>query len=234
MHDRLRRFADAQSMIAHLADEIVRRLDAGVRDHGHASLVVSGGTTPGALFDTLCERDAPWDKVRITLSDERWIAPDEDGSNEKLVRTRLLRGKAASARFVAMKTQDAKPEDAQAAIDRAIAAMPRPFDVTLLGMGDDGHTASLYPHAPELKAALNVEAPALAHAVHAQSATATGERMTLTLRAILESQWIAILIQGDAKLKTYRDAEKGADVREMPVRSVLAQSRVPVEVFWAP
>jgi 6-phosphogluconolactonase len=101
-------------------------------------------------------------------------------------------------------------------------------------MGDDGHTASLYPHAPELKAALDVEALALVHAVHARNAAATGDRMTLTLRAILESQWIAILIQGEAKLKTYRDAENGADVTQMPVRTVLARSRPPVEVFWAP
>jgi 6-phosphogluconolactonase len=234
MHDRLRRFADAPSMISHLADEIVRRLEAGVRDRGHASLVVSGGTTPGALFDALCRRDAPWDKVWITLSDERWIPPGEDGSNEKLVRTRLLRDTAERARFIAMLTQDAKPEDAEAAVDAAISGIPRPFDVTLLGMGDDGHTASLYPHAPELKAALDVEAPALVHAVHARNAAATGDRMTLTLRAILESQWIAILIQGEAKLKTYRDAENGADVTQMPVRTVLARSRPPVEVFWAP
>jgi 6-phosphogluconolactonase len=234
MHDRLRRFGDAQSMIARLADEIVRRLDAGVRDRGHASLVVSGGTTPGALFDTLCQRDAPWDKVWVTLSDERWIPPGEDGSNEKLVRTRLLRGKAASARFVAMKTQDAKPEDAEAAVDAAISAMPKPFDVTLLGMGDDGHTASLYQHAPELKAALDVASPAVVHAVHARNAAATGDRMTLTLRTILESRWIVLLIKGEEKMKTYQDAERGTDMLEMPVRNVLAQSRVPVEVFWAP
>jgi 6-phosphogluconolactonase len=234
MHDRLREFPDADSMIANLADEIVRRLSAAVRDRGRASFVVSGGTTPGALFDVLSERDAPWDKVWITLSDERWIAPSEDGSNENLVRTQLLRGKAASAHFVAMKTKDAKPEDAQAAVGAAIAAMPHPFDVTLLGMGDDGHTASLYPRAAELKAALDTQAPALVHAVHAQNAAATGDRMTLTLRAIMDSQWIVVLIKGAAKLKTYRDAEQGADPLEMPVRTVLAQAEVPVEVFWAP
>ncbi|HEY7976545.1 MAG TPA: 6-phosphogluconolactonase [Rhizomicrobium sp.] len=234
MHDRLREFPDADGMIANLADEIVRRLSAAVRDRGRASFVVSGGTTPGALFDVLCERDAPWDKVWITLSDERWIAPSEDGSNENLVRTRLLRGKAAAAHFVPMKTKDAKPEDAQATVGAAITAMPHPFDVTILGMGDDGHTASLYPHAPELKAALDTNAAALVHAVHAQNAAATGDRMTLTLRAILDSKWIVVLIKGDGKMKTYRDAEQGSDPLEMPVRTVLAQANVPVEVFWAP
>ncbi|HEY4263982.1 MAG TPA: 6-phosphogluconolactonase [Micropepsaceae bacterium] len=234
MRDRLCEFPDAGSMIANLADNIVRRLSAAVQDRGRASFVVSGGTTPGALFDVLSTRDAPWDKIWITLSDERWIAPTEDGSNEKLVRTRLLCGKAATAHFVAMKTEDVKPEDAQAAVGAAIAAMPHPFDVTLLGMGDDGHTASLYPQAAELKAALDTKAPALVHAVHAKNAAATGDRMTLSLRAILDSQWIVVLIKGAAKMKTYRDAEEGADPLKMPVRSVLAQADVPVEVFWAP
>lgn len=234
MHDRLREFSNADEMVARLADDIVARLKSAVETRGRASLVVSGGTTPGALFDVLRERDAPWDRTWITLSDERWIAPSEDGSNEKLVRTRLLRGKAANAHFIGMKTSDAKPETAQATVNAAVSTMPRPFDVTLLGMGDDGHTASLYPRAPELKAALDQGAPALVHAVHAQNAAATGDRMTLTLRTILDSRWIALLIEGEAKMKTYRAAESGSDVPDMPVRAVLGQAIVPVEVFWAP
>lgn len=234
MHDRLREFPDANAMVSTLADEIVARLNAGVAERGHASMAVSGGTTPGTLFDALCERDAPWDKTWITLSDERWIAPDRDGSNEHLARTRLLRGRAVKAHFVGLKTGDATPDAGAAKTNAAISAFPRPFDVMLLGMGDDGHTASLYPYAPELKAALDTKAPALVHAVHAQNAAATGDRMTLALRTILDSRWIALLIKGAAKMKTYRAAEGGGDVAEMPVRAVLGQSAVPVDVFWAP
>lgn len=234
MQDRLRTFADANAMISSLADEIVARLKEGVAERGRASIAVSGGTTPGALFDVLCERDAPWDKVRITLSDERWIAPDQDGSNEHLARTRLLRGKAAAAHFVGLKNEDATPDAGAVKANAAIAALPRPFDVMLLGMGDDGHTASLYPRAPELKAALDANAPALVHAVHAQNAAATGDRMTLTLKAILDARWIALLIKGGEKMKTYRTAESGRDVAEMPVRAILGQSSTPVDVFWAP
>jgi len=234
MQDRLRTFADANAMISSLADEIVARLKEGIAERGSASIAVSGGTTPGALFDVLCQRDAPWDKVWITLSDERWIAPDQDGSNEHLARTRLLRGKAAAAHFVGLKTGDATPDAGATKADAAIAALPRPFDVMLLGMGDDGHTASLYPRAPELTAALDTNKPALVHAVHAKDAAATGDRMTLTLRAILDARWITLLIKGDAKMKTYRTAESGRDVAQMPVRAILGQSSTPVEVFWAP
>jgi 6-phosphogluconolactonase len=232
--DLLQRFASTDAMFHALADEIVARLQAGVAARGAASLVCSGGTTPGALYDILSQRDAPWDKVTVTLSDERWVPPTEDGSNEKLVRTRLLVRKAAAARMVPMKTADASPDDAETKIGAAIATVPRPFDVTLLGMGDDGHTASLYPHSQGLETSLDVNDPALVRGVHTDHAVKTGERMTLTLRALLDSKWIVILLKGGDKLRTYQAAAAGSDVREMPVRVLLNQSKVPVQVFWAP
>ena len=234
MPDRLRQFPDAQEMFSTLAGEIVVRLNTAVVSRGQASLVVSGGTTPEALFAELSERDAPWDRVWITLCDERWIPPAEDGSNEKMVRAKLLRGKAAAAHFVSLKTEDAKPETAQTAVEARISAMPKPFDVLLVGMGDDGHIASLYPDSPELKTILDTKPAALVHAAHAQSAAATGDRMTLTLRAILDSKWIVILIKGDGKMKTYKLAKSGSDVSKMPVRALLSQSAVPLETFWSP
>lgn len=234
MSDRLRQFPNAKEMFSALADEIVVRLKSAVASQGRASLVVSGGTTPEALFADLSERDAPWDKVWITISDERWIAPSEDGSNEKMVRAKLLRGKAAAAHFVSLKTDDARPQGGQATVESRIAAMPKPFDILLVGVGNDGHIASLYPDSPELKAILDIKSPALVHAVHAESAAATGDRMTLTLRAILDSKWIVILIKGDEKMKTYTLAKSGGDVSKMPVRALLGQSAVPVETFWSP
>jgi 6-phosphogluconolactonase len=232
--DKLRTFDTAEAMFRTLADEIVARLKQGVAERGVASFIGSGGTTPGALYDILAQRDLPWDKVTVTLSDERWVAPTEDGSNEKLVRSRLLVGKAAAARLVPMKTDDSSPDAAETKVGAAIAAVPRPFDVTLLGMGDDGHTASLYPHSRGLDKSLDVSDPALVRGVHTDHAVKTGERMTLTLRALLESQWIVILLKGDDKLKTYNAAAAGTDVQEMPVRVLLHQSKVPVQAFWAP
>lgn len=230
----MHRFADAEEMIRALADEIVERVIEGVAARGAASLVASGGTTPGALYDTLSEREAPWDKVWVTLSDERWVPPTVDGSNEKLIRTRLLRGNAAAAHFVAMKTADASPNGGEAKASAAIAAMPRPFDVMLLGMGEDGHTASLFPNAEGLSVALDVSNPALARAVHTHNVAETGERLSLTLHAILDSRLIVILIRGDAKLAAYRNAVAGNDVLAAPVRAVLHQSLAPVRVFWSP
>jgi len=230
----LHSFPNADDMVRALSDEIVSRVTGSVSSRGVASLAVSGGTTPGVLFDALSVRNAPWEKVSVTLSDERWIAPDQDGSNEKLVRTRLLRNAASDAKLVPLKTPDTSPAAAEAKVDASIAAMPRPFDVVLLGMGDDGHTASLYPHSVGLDAALDLTRPNLVQAIHADSAAATGERMTFTLRAILGSKLIVILIRGDEKLATYRKAATGTDIHEMPVRAVLNQTGTPVLVYWSP
>lgn len=234
MSDMLRTFATADEMIGNLADEIVAGLMAGVDARGAASFVVSGGTTPGPLFDTLAERDALWDHVYITLSDERWVPPTSDASNEKLIRTRLLHGKPFSAHFVPMKTDQVHPRDAEAVVSDWIAAMPRPFDITLLGMGDDGHTASMFPGSAGLDAALDTHSPLLVRGILQPDAAKTGERMSLTLRAILDSRLVIILIRGDAKLETYRAALAGDDVHAMPVRAVLQQSVTPVQVCWAP
>ena len=228
------RFDDAESMTAALADEIAARLSDGVRRRDAASLVVSGGTTPGVLFDVLATRHAPWDHVFVTPTDERWVSPDDDRSNEKLVRSRLLHGEAASAHFVPLMTRHASPAEAEAEVDRAIGAMPRPFDVTLLGMGNDGHTASLFPGAKELPAALDLHSSALVRAITPTNAATAGPRMSLSLRAILASRLIVVLIRGTEKMETYRLAMAGPDALEMPIRAVLHQSGTPVEVYWSP
>jgi 6-phosphogluconolactonase len=230
----LRQFPGADEMFAALADAIVARLADGVAAHGTASFVASGGTTPGDLYDVLAQRDAPWDRVVVTLSDERWVAPTSDASNEKLIRSRLLRGNAASARFVPMKTAQLNPRDAEAEVSEALSRMPRPFDITLLGMGDDGHTASLFPGSDGLQRALDTQSPLLARGIRPANADKTAERMSLALRAILDSRLVIILIRGDAKLATYRAAVGGEDVRAMPVRAVLQQSATPVQVYWSP
>ncbi len=230
----LRAFDNFEDMIRALADLAAMRLEDGIAARGRASLVASGGTTPGPLYDALSQRALPWDKVAVTLSDERWVPPDDPRSNEKLLRDRLLRGKAATAHLVPLKTASATPDDGAAASDAAIAAMPRPFDLTLLGMGDDGHTASLFPHAPGLDAALDVTAPALVRAVHAPDVPPVGERMTLTLRALLESRLIVVLVRGPEKRAAYEKARAGTDVHAAPVRAILNQRTAPVQVFWSP
>jgi 6-phosphogluconolactonase len=224
------RFREIDDLVENLAREITSRLNAAVNKRGEASLVVPGGSTPGLLFDALSRRDAAWDRVCVTVCDERWAPEDPTDSNEHLVRTRLLKLRAAGARFVPMTTEAATAAEAAPEIDAAIAAMRRPFDVTLLGMGADGHTASLFPHSPDLAAALDVNAPELVRAVTAQGARGSTERLTLTLKALVGSRFIALMITGQAKLAAYEHACDPGSELELPIRAVLR--RAPVTTYW--
>lgn len=228
------RFFDERSALTTtLAAEIAGRVRAGVAERGAASLVVTGGSTPGPLYDALVATEAPWDKTSLTLTDERWVATDDAGSNEGLVRRRLLQGHAAAARLVGLKTDAATPAEALATLERDLAALPRPFDAVVIGMGGDAHIASLFPNAPELAAALDVTRPDLVRAIDRPGADGSAARVSLTLRAILDARYIAILIEGEGKRDAYRRIAD-ADPISAPVRALLLQQQVPVEVWWAP
>jgi len=233
-HVRERLYPNMGEMLPALAQTIAGRLDAAVRARGVASMVVTGGTTPGPLYDLLCQADLSWERVFVTLSDDRWVDPGDEASNDHLVRTRLLVGPARTARFVGLKTADAEPEAAEPAVGSLITRLPRPFDVVLLGMGDDGHVASLFPAAVETTRAMNLESPDLVCAVRREGAAGAAMRMSLTFRALRETAFTALLIEGEAKLAVARRAQGGTDVTELPVRGVLNDPAGPVEIWWAP
>lgn len=220
-------------LVRALAADIAQRLADAVAARGQAGMIATGGSTPGPLYDALSQTAAPWDRIAVTLSDERWVPPDDPASNERLLRQRLLRNLAAAARLIPLKTPAPSPAKAVADVDRTLNALPRPFDVTLVGMGADGHVASLFPLAPELGAALADDAP-LVCAVRREDAAGVAERLSLTRRALLGSRVIIVLIEGAEKLAVYRQAQAGEDIEAMPIRMVLQQRRAPVQVWWAP
>jgi 6-phosphogluconolactonase len=232
-YPKVQSFATLDDLIDRLAIDIARRLTEAVNLRGAASLVVPGGSTPGRLFDALSGQDAPWDKVQVTGTDERWLPHGDPDTHETLVRTRLLTGRAADAIYVPLKTASPTPAGAEPAVEAAVARMPRPFDVTLIGMGDDGHFASLFPHAAGLDGALDPQGPLLVASFHVPTAAGSPDRMSLSLSALLDSRFLGVLIAGAAKLETLERAEAGDDVQEMPVRALLRQDRTPVTVFWS-
>ncbi len=225
-------FENRPAVAAELARSIADDLDAAVGERGEAGLVVSGGSTPRQLFDDLSRIALPWEKVRVTLSGERWVPLADEDSNERLVRRHLLVGEAAAARLVPLKNDAPTPEEGRDACDAALAALPRPFDVVVLGMGDDGHTASLYPAAPELGDGLDRESRRSCVAVRPPGAS--HPRMSMTLAALLDSRRIVIYIIGDEKWGVYQKALAPGPAAEYPIRAVLESGHPRLEVYWAP
>jgi 6-phosphogluconolactonase len=167
------------------------------------------------------------------MTDERWVAPTSDRSNEHLLRTRLLIGRAAAAHFVPLKTETATARAAEAEVSARVDSIARPFDLVIAGMGDDGHTASWIPDSQGLDAALDRRNRKFAVGVMPPETTGLGERITLTRRALLDARAVAILIRGDSKRQTLETAKSGDDIQAMPVRAFLNQDKVPVEIYWS-
>lgn len=226
------RFESAEKLAAGLAERVASDMRAGIAARGLASLVVSGGKSPRRFFENLRHRALDWSRVCIALADERWVEPSDPGSNEHLVREWLLKDNAAAARFLGLKNGAPTPEIGAVSAWETFARVPRPFDTVVLGMGDDGHTASLFPNSPNLPNALD-EATA-AGCVGMWAPVAPQPRMSLNLSALLDARRIVLLIEGDAKWRTYVTAAGEGAVQDMPVRAVLRQTRTPVEVMWAP
>jgi 6-phosphogluconolactonase len=170
--------------------------------------------------------------VSIGLVDERWVDLTDPASNERMTRGALLRNQSASARFFGLMNSAASPDLGAAAAWTALAHLPRPIDLTVLGMGDDGHTASLFPGSPNLAAALDMEA--VEGCIGMRSPSPPQARLSVNLRTLLNSRGIMILMLGEGKLRTYAAANRPGPVEEMPIRAVLRQERVPVEVIWGP
>lgn len=226
------RFPDGTALSHALAGEIKVDLEEAVGIRGAASLVVSGGTTPKRLFGVLSAEALPWDKVWLTLADERWVDSTDEASNERLVREHLLINAAASAHFVGLKNPAPTPEAGADWARRALTRVPHPYDVVMLGMGLDGHTASLFPGSLALAKALDPTTPAGCVAVN--SLTAPHARMSLNLAALLDARRIVLHIEGEAKWEVYQRARAGGSLAEMPVRAILQQKEVPVDVYWCP
>ena len=223
-------FIDPTTQATALADRVAAQLREAIAARGRAVIAVSGGSTPKAFFAQLSNEALDWPAVTVTLVDERWVPDTDERSNAKLVKSILLQNAAAAAHFVPLYTGAATPEEGLAEAGARIAALPAPFDVVLLGMGDDGHTASFFPGGDHLAEATDPQGTAK---VWSMRATGAGEpRITLSLPALLDTRALCLLVCGEKKRALLADVRQGAT--EYPVHSVVMQERVPLDVYWSP
>ena len=217
-----------------LAATVAADLRAVLATAPSAALAVSGARSPVPVFEALREVDLDWARVVVVLVDERWVPESDPGSNAALVKAYLLQGRAAAARFLPLYTGAMTAQAAEAGLAAAFNDIPQPFAALILGMGDDGHTASLFPASPQLQAGLALEgtvkttAPYLAQ----MGAVAPTERISLTLPWILNSRQVYLQFGGAPKVDVYNKAIQGRNP-QYPVSYVLAQTQTPVSVFAA-
>ena len=217
-------YPDAELMMFTLADQLASDLGTQLRTHDRASLSVPGGTTPGPVFDVLSGVGLDWDRVTVFPNDERWVPETSERSNGRLLKQRLLTGKAAAATFLPLYAEAERPEDAIDALAEAIEPH-LPISVLLLGMGADMHTASLFPGADRLAEALAPDAPVL---LPMRAAGAGEPRVTLSARVLRDAMAIHVLITGAEKRAAL---ERAMDLtpQEAPIRAVLDEATV----HWA-
>ena len=209
-----------------IAALVMRRLDGQYK----ASVVVSGGSTPERCFTDLANMELDWEHVSIVLTDERWVPPDHDDSNEKLIRETLLKGRASDAYLLPFYEEGTDPVERSKALNQQIRNLPFPFACALVGMGEDGHFASLFPDADTLEDGLDTESLNLS--IPVSTSASPHPRISLTLSALSRSDEIILLIFGDRKLEVL-EAAKQVD-SELPIARLLLQKRAPVNVYWAP
>ena len=226
-------FTDCRAQAMTLAERVAERLRSALSGRGHALLAVSGGSTPKLFFEQLSRQPLDWAKVEVTLVDERWVPPTDERSNARLVQSLLLQNAASAASLVPLYTDAPTPEAGLAATTARIDALALPFDAVVLGMGDDGHTASFFPGGDHLAEALDLDGQTRVLPMRAPGA---GEpRITLSLPTLLQTRALILLVSGEKKRGLLADARLGLGAaREAPVRAVLTQMRVPVAVYWCP
>jgi 6-phosphogluconolactonase len=225
----LKRFESTEGAARSLAEQVCAALVDAVRARGGASLLVPGGRTPTVLFRELRRHPIAWERTSISLTDERWVPQDHVDSNARLVNAELLVGAASAARFIPL--HNAAPTAAQgaAASWRAVAAMPRPFDVVVLGMGDDGHFASLFPQSPGL--AMGLDPAAEPGCVPMRAPAAPVDRLSLNFSALAGSRRLFLYIAGERKLALIQSAGSRAG---LPIDVLLSLREPEPVVIWAP
>ena len=223
-----RPFDSPDAMAEALARAIGAELAQAIAARGEASLVLSGGRTPLRMFSHLSRADLPWNRVKITLADERLVPASASDSNERVIRDHLLQNEAQKAVFIPLWQGEGDP--VESAIE-AVAALKRPLDVVVLGMGEDGHFASLFPGIPNLSLALDPASERIA--IFVPSTPARQPRVSLTLAVLLDAAMIFLSFEGQAKRSILERALAPGPPEDLPIRAVLRQNAVTLDAYWS-
>lgn len=228
-HFTLNEFHSKEKLVEVLSKKIIEDLALAVETKGYATLVLSGGSTPKNLLRALSNMQFSWEKVRVTLVDERWVEPSNANSNQKLIKDYLLQNHAKNARFIPLKNSAIRAKDAVVSLEVALHGLSHELDVVVLGMGEDAHTASFFPHSSELAFALNTNDLCCA----TTAVQEPKERITLSRSFLLSSKNLILHIEGKVKKEVFQKAVKSDDVVNMPIVAMMQQKNPLLEVYYA-
>jgi 6-phosphogluconolactonase len=224
----IREFPTRDALMQAAAARIADALRKGLSERGAACAMLSGGSTPAPAYEALAAMTLDWPKVTFGLVDERFVAPTHEASNEALLRRTLAPALAAGAQLLPMYAPGLSADEAAARADALYA--PRAIDIAVMGMGDDGHTASWFPGMASLGEALDTATPRTVIAVHAPRAAGAPDRLTLTRSAIARARALFLLITGETKRRRLASA---LELRDAPVASLFETPVSTPETWWA-
>ena len=220
---------NSESLASDLCQSIGEILTEAIRKRGRASMAVSGGGTPTPLFKEFSLLSIDWAKVDLTLVDDRWVDAKNSDSNELLVRTHLIKNKAAKVNFIPLKNDSKTAKEGQKISEEMLKNITLPFDVVVLGMGSDGHTASLFPCSDELPDAMDLNN--LNYLISTSPKTAPYQRLSLTARVIIDAKNVFLHLNGSDKLHTLESAMEYKDSSRMPIYAFLENG---LSIYWSP
>ena len=218
-----------ESLAVDLSQNINEILKESIKKRGRASMAVSGGNTPKLLFEELSLLNLDWSKVDLTLVDDRWVDSNNEDSNELLVNTHFIKNKAEKVNFVPLKNDAKTAKDGIPLSEEALKSFTMPFDIVILGMGADGHTASLFPCSDELSKGMDLKTKSLL--VATKPKTAPYERISLTAKSIIDAKKVFLHLNGSSKLHTLEEAMNISDSSKMPIYAFLEHG---LDIFWSP
>ncbi|WP_439107634.1 6-phosphogluconolactonase [Congregibacter sp.] len=224
-------FASPAALDEQMADDVAGWLSEAIEARGKASLVLSGGSTPKGFFQVMAGKELDWSKVTVSLADDRWVPPTHEDSNDRLVQENLLQGPASAAHFIPLVNEDEHPRSAVKAISGDLADLGT-VDIMILGMGGDGHFASLFPDSDTLEAGLDLHSGNTLTAV--DPPVAPHARMSMTLPRLFDSRHLLLHLVGSDKRAVLNEAVAEKDATRLPIAAVMASESPTPQVYWAP
>lgn len=227
-------YDNRETLVGQVSDSIRSTIAECLAKQAQATLVLAGGGTPMPIYASLAAAKLDWPRVVAIPSDERWVAGGDEASNHEQMSRQF---EPAAVRIQRLVPEQPGPAPDATHARQILSSLPRPFDLVVLGMGGDGHFASLFPRTPELAAGLDPggKEDALVVTPDPLPPEAPYSRITLTLSRLLDSRRLMLLITGDDKHQVIEQAGRhDTDPDAVPIAALLRAAGERLEIHWSP